>query len=374
MVVMPELDSPEQAEALARRLAGALGQPITVAGRRLVSTASLGLALYPRDGLDSPTLRKHADVAMYRAKASGRNALRQFSPEMSGGLGALELEQALREAVQRGEFELHYQPQVRPRPSPGSEVRGIEVQGIEVQDVEVLGLEALVRWRRGRELVPPGVFIPLAEETGLIVPLGEWILRESLRQLAEWERSGLYVARMAVNVSARQLAAPGLPEAIQSALAASGITPDRLELELTESLMAENLDAIAGQLAALRSQGLRVAVDDFGTGHSSLALLRAVPADTLKIDRAFVSGLPADRDSVAVVRVVLALAHTLGLDVVAEGVETPEQWNMLGALGCTAGQGFVFARPLPAAEIEQWLRSTAEFVTPPLELVGLQPN
>ena len=283
-----------------------LSAPLPLAGRTLMVTASMGLAMFPRDGHDGAMLRKHADVAMYRAKASGRNALRRFTPDMGGGLNALELEQALRAAVMRGDFELHYQPQVH---SGGA----------------VLGMEALVRWRREGALVPPGEFISLAEETGLIVPLGTWVLRGALRQLAAWDAAGLKVPRMAVNISPRQFMVSGLLGSVRAALAETGTSPERLELELTESTVAHNLTGnihlgdLLAQLTELRGLGVRLALDDFGTGQSSLSLLRAVPAHTLKIDQTFVAGLPADAESGAVVRTVLALARSLWLDVVAEG-------------------------------------------------------
>ena len=282
------------AELRAQRLMHSLSAPLPLAGRTLMVTASMGLAMFPRDGHDGAMLRKHADVAMYRAKASGRNALRRFTPDMGGGLNALELEQALRAAVMRGDFELHYQPQVH---SGGA----------------VLGMEALVRWRREGALVPPGEFISLAEETGLIVPLGTW----ALRQLAAWDAAGLKVPRMAVNISPRQFMVSGLLGSVRAALAETGTSPERLELELTESTVAHNLTGnihlgdLLAQLTELRGLGVRLALDDFGTGQSSLSLLRAVPAHTLKIDQTFVAGLPADAESGAVVRTVLALARSL---------------------------------------------------------------
>ena len=277
------------AELRAQRLMHSLSAPLPLAGRTLMVTASMGLAMFPRDGHDGAMLRKHADVAMYRAKASGRNALRRFTPDMGGGLNALELEQALRAAVMRGDFELHYQPQVH---SGGA----------------VLGMEALVRWRREGALVPPGEFISLAEETGLIVPLGTWVLRGALRQLAAWDAAGLKVPRMAVNISPRQFMVSGLLGSVRAALAETGTSPERLELELTESTVAHNLTGnihlgdLLAQLTELRGLGVRLALDDFGTGQSSLSLLRAVPAHTLKIDQTFVAGLPADAESGAVVR------------------------------------------------------------------------
>lgn len=349
MVLLPDLAGPEQAEQLAGRLLRRLAAPLPVAGHQLVVTASLGLAVFPRDGHDGPTLRRHADAAMYRAKAAGRGVLRRYTPDMEGGLGALELEQALRGAMARGEFELHYQPQVRrggPAPDPHA---GASLEGMEV----------LLRWRRAGVLVPPAQFIGLAEDTGLIVPLGTWVLQQALRQLAAWDAAGVAVPRLAVNVSARQFGRPGLQQAVQAALAASGIAPPRLELELTESLVVQDLTGTTGQLAELRALGVRVAVDDFGTGHSSLSLLRVVPADLLKIDRSFVRGLPGDTGSAALVRMVLALARTLDLEVIAEGVETPEQWALLGGLGCALGQGFAFGHAMPADEVPGWLRRRA---------------
>ena len=344
MVVLPGLSGEEQAQQVADRLLRSLNTPLVLTGRTLVVTASIGLAMYPRDALDGPTLRVRADTAMYGAKANGRNSVQQYTSEMNSGLSSLEYEQALRTAVAQGLFELHYQPIIGAADPAG---------------VELLGVEALVRWRHDAALVSPARFIPLAEETGLIVPLGVWILHTALRQLANWDAAGLSIPRLAVNVSARQFLSGDLVATVCQALRSTGIAARRLTLELTESMVAQDVTGTIDQLTALRSLGVRIAVDDFGTGHSSLSLLKRVPRDILKIDRSFVSGLPSDLDSEAMVQMILALARTLKLEVVAEGVETPEQWATLRRLGCAAAQGYYFSRPLEVADLAAWLERLA---------------
>ncbi|GAA5533258.1 hypothetical protein Dalu01_01657 [Deinococcus aluminii] len=336
LVVLPGLARAGDAGQHARKLLEVLDTPFQVAGRPLVVTASVGMAVFPRDGADSITLQKHADVAMYRVKAGGRSGYQTFSPEMLAAARELDLEQALRAALARGEFELHYQPQIRAG-------RG------------AVGVEALLRWRRGGELHPPGPFIALAEDTGLIVPIGAWVLREACAQFAAWRADGLELERVAVNVSARQLGEPDFPEVVLGALRTAGLPPRCLELELTESAVVRDVPGATRQLAQLRALGVRVALDDFGTGQSSLSLLRRMPVDVLKIDRSFVASLEAEGESVAVIRVVIALAQTLGLDLIAEGVENARQWEALRDLGCPTAQGYFFAAPLPAAEVRAWL-------------------
>lgn len=337
IVVLPGLSGPEEAERLTEHLLEQLRTPVYVGGRPLVVTGSVGLAVFPRDGTDSTTLQQHGDAAMYAVKARGRNGQARFRPEMTLALAALDLEQELRRALNAGDFQLHYQPQVH------------AVQG-------VVGAEALLRWRRGDELVLPGRFIPVAEETGLIVPIGAWVLHEACRQLAAWRAAGLVLARVAVNVSARQLAEPDFLDVVRSALTAANLKPSDLDLELTESAVLHDVPGAAQRLTLLRGMEIRVAVDDFGADQSSLGLLRHVPADVLKIDRSWVASLGASEESSALVRVVVVFAHTLGLEVVAKGVETESQWAALRHLDCVTAQGDAFLPPRPAAEFASWLR------------------
>ncbi|HEU4740921.1 MAG TPA: EAL domain-containing protein [Meiothermus sp.] len=336
-VVLARLPEPRVAERVVTKLLNVLSEPFAVAGRSLFVTGSIGVALYPRDGTDVSTLQRHADAAMYQAKFNGRNGFRVFRPEYTAqALERLEFEQDLRMALRRGELEVYYQPQVA------------------LGGGEVLGLEALVRWRHPRYgLLPPGRFIPLAEETGLIVPIGNWVLREACRRAVEWG------VRVAVNVSAIQFCRADFAGVVAEVLEESGLEPLRLELELTESTVMRDAEESARQLERLRTMGVRISIDDFGTGHSSLGLLRSLLINALKIDRSFVAGLPGSRSDTTLVKAVLAIADALGLDVVVEGIETEAQQQTLRKLGCRIGQGYAFARPLPAGEIPGLLSTGA---------------
>jgi diguanylate cyclase len=357
IVVLPGLQQPGEAMHLTRTLMENLNQPMLLLNHTLKVTASVGVALFPRDGNDSVTLQKRADTAMYRVKASGRGGAQSFVPEMAPTLAALDLEQALHGALARGEFELHYQPQMHAQHA-------------------TVGAEALLRWRREGALLPPSSFIGLAEETGLIVPIGAWVLAEATRQCAAWQQAGLRGLRVAVNISARQLAAPDFVKTVQAALSSAGLEPQYLELELTESMVLHDLPGSVRQLGQLRTLGVRLAVDDFGTGQSSLSLLRQLPADVLKIDRSFVAGLEAAdpeaaEGSLALVQLVIALAHSLKLGVVAEGVETAGQWAALQQLGCLNAQGYLFSPGLSAAACGEWLlahQETAQGLSRPHDL------
>ena len=333
------------AAAIAGRALHALSQPVKAAGRDIDLTASLGVALCPNDGRDADTLLRNADAAMYAAKAAGRNTFRFYDQAMNRRAQLrLSFEADLRRAAARGQLELFYQPQVR------------------AADGAVVGAEALLRWRHPeRGLVSPMEFIPVAEEAGIIAELGEWALREAARQIAAWRRGGVGVPRVAVNLSARQFHAPDLVERVARILAEAGVPSEWIELEITESTAMQDPAGAVRMLQRLRQRGLEVAMDDFGTGHSSLAMLRTLPIDGLKLDRSFVQHLPASGSDAAVAAAVVTLARQLGLAVVAEGVETPAQRAFLADLGCDRLQGFLFARPLPAAEFESWLsRHAAE--------------
>jgi len=325
---------------VAQKLLAAIGAPLTIHGCSFLVTCSIGIGRYPADGEDAATLLKHADAAMYLAKEKGKNNIQFYTAELADmAARQFELEAALRLALERQELVLHFQPKV------------------DVADNRILGLEALVRWQHPtRGLVPPGDFIPLAEERGLIVPIGHWVMEATCRQIRDWRAAGLQTPPVAVNLSARQFADDQLIEHIERAMARYGVTPADLGVELTESVLMADPERANEVLGRLRAMGVRIAIDDFGTGYSSLSYLKRFPAETVKIDRSFIRGLPADSDDAAITQAVIAMAHTLGLNVVAEGVETAEQLHALRALGCDEAQGFLLGRPIPAAETARLLQ------------------
>ena len=347
-VIVCNVAGPTDAARIAEKLMRTLGEPFTLEGQELHVTASLGVSLYPRDGASGELLLKYADTALYEAKGEGRNAYRFFSPEMNAQAhGRLRLENDLRRAVERRELELHYQPQ------------------LDLATGEVCAVEALVRWRHPvRGLVQPNAFIPMAEETGLVLGIGEWVLNEACRQVAQWQREGLAdnlaPLRVAVNISARQLQRPGLDGAVRRALAASGLAADCLELEITESSVMLDPQHAQSVLQSLRELGVQLSIDDFGTGYSSLAYLKRLPLDRLKIDRSFIGGIPTDSDDAAIVETIIVMTHKLGLRVIAEGVETLEQQLQLVRQGCDEMQGFLLAHPVPAAELPPLLKTLKE--------------
>ena len=332
VILQTPMSDRSEADALARDVVAALSAPFGLYGHQAVASASIGIAIAPADGSTPEQLLHNADVALYRAKSDGRGVHRFFEPAMEEeAQNRRALEQDLRNSLSAGEFELHYQPIVK------------------TEGGEISGFEALVRWRHPqRGLVPPNSFIPLAEEIGLIVPIGEWVIRQACATASRWP-SHLHVA---VNISAVQFRQPGLTEVIVSALASTGLDPRRLEIEITESVLIQDRDAALTILHQLRSLGIRIAMDDFGTGYSSLTYLQCFPFDKIKIDRSFVSGVGSDAGSLSIVRAVAALARGMGMTTIAEGVETGEQRDRIAAEGCTEMQGYLFSRPLPAAETE----------------------
>ncbi|MDO9712202.1 EAL domain-containing protein [Paracraurococcus lichenis] len=338
-IVQSSVNQPHDATALARRLVEVVGAPFEVEGHQISVGASVGVAVAPGDGMDPDALLKAADMALYRAKADGRGTWRFFEPEMDARMQmrrALELD--LRRALAAGEFEVHYQPIVG------------------VADRRAQGLEALVRWRHPeRGLVPPDRFIPLCEEIGLIVPLGEWVLERACAEAVAWPG----IPKVAVNLSPAQFASPGLVDAVAAALAASGLAPARLELEITETVMLRETEATLAILHRLKALGVRIAMDDFGTGYSSLSYLQRFPFDKVKIDRSFIRGLDESRQSNAIVRAVADLCGGLDMTTTAEGVETEEQFVALRRKGCGEAQGYLFSRPLPAAEVPAMLGKLA---------------
>ena len=339
VVMLVNLTRADDALAIARSIAQALARPHAVDEHRLHVTASIGVAAFPDDGDSATALLQHADVAMYRAKAQGRDAVQGYTRDMSvQARQRVELHGALREAIERGQFELHYQPQM------------------ELSTGRLRGVEALIRWQHPQlGLVSPDRFIPVAEETGLIAPLGAWVLHTAGRQLQRWRAAGHTLLTLAVNLSARQVEAPELPRLVQQVLHDCQLPAPCLELEITETALLHSADAVRETLQALKDLGVALALDDFGTGYSSLSHLRRFPIDTIKIDKSFTAEIGAGTDSAAIIRAIVALARSLGVETVAEGVETAPQLRFLAMLGCHHAQGYHLSRPMPAASIDTLL-------------------
>ena len=329
----------EDAARVARRLQEALEQPFKLDENEVFVTASIGISLFPQDGTDLESLLKNADAAMYHAKDAGRSNYQFYSKSMNAAaLQRLTLENKLRRALERGEFQLYFQPQ------------------IDVRSWSIIGAEALIRWRHPHlGLIQPVDFIALAEETGLILPIGEWVLRTACAQAKAWQDAGHEPLVMAINISGRQFHDKNLAQTIGQTIGAIELDPRRVELEITESVLMHSVDETVNTLKALRAMGPRIAVDDFGTGYSSLSYLRRFPIDTLKLDQSFIQDSVKDRGTAAIVAGVIDMAHGLGLEVIAEGVETAEQRTLLFQDGCHIMQGYLFGRPVPAPEFEQLL-------------------
>jgi diguanylate cyclase (GGDEF)-like protein/PAS domain S-box-containing protein len=341
LLVLSDQNSEQQVAGELQRIVQSFVKPFSVEGRDVFITASIGAALYPQDAKDPESLMKSAELAMYRAKESGRNVYQLYTVEMQTRVTErLALESRLRQALARGEFELHYQPQV------------------DLRSNRVFGCEALIRWKQPElGMVSPAKYIPLAEETGLIVPIGEWVLRTACRQCRAWQDAGLPKVTVAVNISARQFREKNLFQLVAAILAETGLAPGQLELEVTESVIMHDAQQVIASLQAFRDMGVRLSVDDFGTGYSSLSYLKRFPVDRLKIDQSFVRDLSTDADDVAIAQAIITLGHTLNLRVIAEGVETPEQLAFLRRNQCDEMQGYLFGKPMPAEEFGKLLQS-----------------
>ena len=337
VAIVQDLDTQEQAVTVTERIRTELTRPVQHLGHEFVVTSSIGVSLFPDDGSDLDTLLRNADVAMYQAKNAGRNSVRFYSGTMSlRSLERLELENGLRYALQRDQLKLYYQPQ------------------IDVATQRMVCVEALLRWNHPeRGDIPPDKFIPLAEECGLIAPLGEWVLTTACRQIKEWQDKFDDQLTIAVNVSSQQFFHSDVADVVLKAIFEASLKPSSLTLELTETILMNDVEKTIATLTKLRDAGTSLAMDDFGTGYSSLSYLKRLPLDTLKIDRSFVMDLENNSDDAAICAAIIAMAHNLGLKVIAEGVETQEQLNYLSDQGCDEIQGFLISKPLPASELEK---------------------
>jgi diguanylate cyclase (GGDEF)-like protein/PAS domain S-box-containing protein len=345
ILLIVDIDDEEEIAGIATRIRAALTEPFSDGGHQFVVTPSIGISLYPEDGSDIETLLMNADTAMYQAKVAGRNCHRFYTGTMNAkSLERLDLETDLRTAIENECFSLHYQPKV------------------DMATWAVVGVEALLRWQHlERGWVSPGRFIPIAEETGLIGPLGEWVVRQACNQLKSWHGTEFDKLSIAVNVSSEQFRQDGLVDFVLKTVWQASIFPQRLELEITESLLMQDVERTIASLRSLKEAGIRLSIDDFGTGYSSLSYLRQFPLDSLKIDRSFIKDLNEDRDDAAICAAILAMARELNLTVVAEGVEQDDQVEFLRKHGCDQIQGFLYSKPLPLDQLEEFLATRLEY-------------
>jgi diguanylate cyclase (GGDEF)-like protein len=342
VVLLTGLTDEAQTATVANRIRQSLGEPLDCGGHRLVVTPSIGIALYPQDGTDIEDLLVKADMAMYQAKDQGRNGIAFYGHSMAvRSLGRLELENDLRGAFQNGDFQIYYQPK------------------IELSTGAIIGVEALLRWQHAtRGWIAPDIFIPVAEETGLIAELGDWVIREACKQLNIWASEGLGYLSIAVNVSVQQFARADFVESVLRTLWQYSVKPEQLELEITESLLMRNVDDTTSCMKRFRAAGVTLSIDDFGTGYSSLGYLRQFPVDALKIDRSFVKDLHTSDDDAAICAAIIAMARELKLKVIAEGVANAEQLEFLRKHRCDQAQGYLISKPIPVADLERLLRDT----------------
>ncbi|MEF8719011.1 MAG: EAL domain-containing protein [Candidatus Accumulibacter necessarius] len=339
VILLAEIEQPQDAALVAEKLLVALAEPQLIGQHEIHVTLSIGISVYPDDGIDGDTVMENADAAMYHAKASGRNNYQFFTAGMnSHAVRRLFVETGLRRALRQSEFRLHYQPQ------------------IDLASGAMTGTEALIRWLDPvLGLIEPEQFVPIAEECGLIVPIGRWVLREACRQVRSWLDAGLHAVPVAVNISALEFRHQGFVDEVALILKETGLAPRYLELELTENILMHDTESSAQVLASLKAMGVQLAIDDFGTGYSSLGYLKRFPIDTLKIDQSFVQDLATDADDATIVSAVIGMGRNLKQRVIAEGVETQEQLAFLRTQRCAQGQGFLFNRPLPAEDFAHLL-------------------
>ena len=338
-IMLENIDDTQAVSRICERLIELVSQPLELRGQEVYTSASIGVALYPHDGESVDVLLRNADVAMYHAKERGRNNFQFYTEAMNkASEERFLLENSMRKALQNNEIQLYYQPQVS------------------VMSGQIVGMEALIRWQHPEKgFISPASFIPIAEESGLIVQIGEWVIQEACRQSACWKKKGFRPVRISVNVSAKQLQEETLIDVIQKNLQLYGIDNNALGVELTETAIILEPDIALARLEQIKSLGIKLSMDDFGTGYSSLSYLKRYPIDTLKIDQAFIRSVTVDNEDGALVKAIIAMAHALGMDVVAEGVELQEQLEFLGVHGCDTMQGYLFSRPVPAAELEKLL-------------------
>ncbi len=341
VVVLEGIHDTEDVVFVANKLLSTLSRPLEISGHTISTTVSIGVSIYPEDGTDTDELLKNADIAMYKAKEAGKNNCQFYTKGMNAtAVNYLLLENDLRRAVEQQQLTLYYQPQV------------------DLQTGEMMGVEALVRWQHpDRGLVSPAHFIPLAEETGLIVPIGEWVLREACRQQKAWLEAGKKVGKIAVNLSPRQFRQKNFPGKVETILRETGLDAKHLELEITESCAMEHAGETINQLNQLNQMGMFLAIDDFGTGYSSLAYLQRFPIQKLKIDRSFINDLHDDHNDMAIAKSIIGLAHNMQMRVVAEGVETEQQAAWLREMGCDQAQGFLYSKPMSAKQLENHFRN-----------------
>jgi diguanylate cyclase (GGDEF)-like protein len=345
--ILTELSRAGDAGRVAQKIIDVFRHPFDLDGKETYVSASVGITLYPADSDSAEALVMNADAAMYRAKEQGRNNYQYFTRDMNErALQRVRLEAALRRALERSEYRLEYQPKAR------------------LDTGKICGFEALLRWNSDKGLVPPAEFIPVLEDTGLIVPVGEWVLQTACLQIRAWQKEGLKVPPVSVNLSARQFEQKNLKDAVHKILSETGVEASLIEFEITESLLMHDPESAARMLGSLKESGVRLSMDDFGTGYSSLGYLKRFPIDKLKIDRTFVHDISTDRDGAALTRAIINLAQNLRLAVVAEGVETEDQLAFLRANGCDEMQGYFFARPTDPEACARMLREGTTLTLP----------